>query len=139
MNEKIWDPLRKKYVALTPEESVRQWFINQLNQVMQVPIHMMMSEVSLNLGLKKFRADIIIYDKCLKPLVVVECKKPEVNLNNKVLEQTIAYNLVLDVRYIIITNGRKTFICEKSSSSEKSYEFLQAYPSYEQMLAAVNL
>ena len=96
----IWDPLRKKEVALTPEEEVRQWCIGVLNGSLGVPLHMMMSEASFKLGEKKFRADIIVYDRDLRPIVVVECKRPEVELSNDVLDQAIRYNMVLDVRYI---------------------------------------
>ena len=76
----IWDPLRKKEVALTPEEHVRQWFIGVLTQQMSVPQHLMMSEAGFKLGDKQFRADILVYDRQAKPLMVVECKRPEVEL-----------------------------------------------------------
>ena len=67
----IWDPLRKKEVALTPEERVRQWFIGVLSQQMEVPLHMMMSEAGFKLGGKQFWADVIVYDRIASPLVVV--------------------------------------------------------------------
>ena len=134
MTEKIWDPLRKKYVASTPEEDVRQWFISQMKEGMQIPLHMMMSEVGLTLGKKKFRADIIVYDRSLNPLMIVECKKSDITLDQKVIDQTVTYNLILDVKYIVITNGRQTYILKKSSSKERSYEFLQTCPTYLQML-----
>lgn len=127
----IWDPLRKKDVSLTPEERVRQWCICLLNRQMSVPMHMMMSEVGFKLGEKQFRADIIIYDRAAKPLAVVECKRPEVQINTTVLEQAVRYNMVLDVKYIIITNGLKTFIFEKK---EGRYEPLNSAPDYEKML-----
>ena len=107
----VWDPLRKKEVALTPEEHVRQWFIGLLHNLMHVPMHMMMSEVAFKLGAKNFRADILVYDRNASPLAVVECKRPETAVDSQVLDQAIRYNMVLDVRYIFITNGKKTFIC----------------------------
>ena len=70
----IWDPLRKKEVALTPEERVRQWCIGVLAGQIQVPMHLMMSEAGFKLGGKQFRADIIVYDRNVQPLMVVECK-----------------------------------------------------------------
>ena len=85
----IWDPLRRKEVALTPEERVRQWFIGVLSQNMDVPMHMMMSEAGFKLGGKQFRADIIVYDRSACPLIVVECKRPEVELTQDVLDQAI--------------------------------------------------
>lgn len=127
----IWDPLRKKEVALTPEEKVRQWFISVLAQRMEVPAHMMMSEAGFKLGEKQFRADILVYDRSAKPLMVVECKRPEVELTTAVLDQAVRYNMVLNVRYIVITNGNNTFIC---SRNESGYSFIQSLPKYNEMI-----
>lgn len=126
----IWDPLRKKEVARTPEEVVRQWFIGVLNSNFNVPLHMMMSEAGLKLGDKQFRADILVYDRRMQPLVIVECKRPEVELTQEVLDQAIRYNMVLDVKYIIITNGTKTYICGKQDGG---YAFMKALPTYNEM------
>lgn len=104
----IFDPLRKKNVALTPEEKVRQWCIGVLAQSLHVPMHMMMSEVGFRLGGKQMRCDIMVYDRQVRPLMVVECKRPEVELTGEVLDQAIRYNMVLDVKYLVITNGTRT-------------------------------
>lgn len=126
----IWDPLRKKEVALTPEERVRQWCIGVLNKNLEVPLHMMMSEAGFKLGGKQFRADILVYDRTAAPLAVVECKRPEVDLTQEVLDQAIRYNMVLDVKYMIITNGTKTYICRKQ---ENGYVFIDTVPKYNEM------
>ncbi len=126
----IWDPLRKKDVARTPEEIVRQWFIGVLNANMKVPMHMMMSEAGLKLGGKQFRADIIVYDRKAQPLAVVECKRPEVDLNQDVLDQAVRYNMVLNVKFIIITNGTKTYICRRQGDR---YGFVDTVPTYNEM------
>lgn len=133
MTEKgtIWDPLRKKEVALTPEERVRQWCIGVLSESLDVPMHMMMSEAGFKFGNKQFRADIIVYDRSLRPLVVVECKRPEVELTQEVLDQAVRYNMVLDVRYMIITNGHRTCVCEKG---EGGYRFISNVPKYNEMI-----
>ena len=133
MNERqtIWDPLRKKDVALTPEEHVRQWCIGILSGTMHVPLHMMMSEAGFRLGQKQFRADILVYDRSAQPLMVVECKRPEVELTQEVLDQAIRYNMALDVRYMMITNGTRTFICVKK---ENGYMFMDKVPIYNEML-----
>ena len=131
MKTHVWDPLRKKEVALTPEERVRQWCIGVLKEQMKVPEHMMMSEAGFKLGEKQFRADILVYDRQARPLVVVECKRPEVEMTQEVLDQAIRYNMVLDVKYMIITNGTKTVICQKG---ENGYKFISHVPDYEQML-----
>ena len=127
----IWDPLRKKEVALTPEERVRQWFIGVLSGEMGVPVHMMMSETAFKLGDKQFRADILVYDRSAKPLMVVECKRPEVDLGKEVLDQAVRYNMVLNVRYIAVTNGTRTYICRKS---DDGYGFIDCIPKYEEMI-----
>lgn len=127
----IWDPLRKKEVALTPEERVRQWCIGVLNKSLEVPLHMMMSEAGFKLGGKQFRADILIYDRAAKPLAVVECKRPEVELTQEVLDQAVRYNMVLNVKYLIITNGTKTYILKKEGSG---YIFMNSVPQYNDMV-----
>ena len=134
--KQIWDPLRKKEVALTPEERVRQWFIGFMVRSMKIPAHMMMSEVGFKLGQKQFRADILVYDRQARPLAVVECKRPEVQLGKEVLMQAVRYNMVLDVRYIIITNGMATFMFRKKGhEASEGYGPVEKVPVYEEMLA----
>ena len=87
--ELIWDPLRKREVTATPEERVRQWFIVQLRDAFGVPEHMMRSEVGFRFGGKPYRADILVYGRDAAPLLVVECKRPDVALTPAVLEQAI--------------------------------------------------
>lgn len=131
-NGQIWDPLRHKEVAATPEEIVRQWFITVLRDEMGVPQHMMMSEAKLNLGRKVWRADILVYNRQAEPLVIVECKRPDVQLNNEVLQQAIRYNLVLNVKCIVITNGKSTIVAAQKNGK---FEFLQKLPSYEEIIS----
>ena len=131
----IWDPLRKKDVVLTPEEKVRQWCIGVLASGVGVPMHMMMSEVGFKLGETQFRADIIVYDRQARPLAVVECKRPEVELSREVLDQAVRYNMVLNVAYMIITNGRQTFACRRMETDGKlHYSFIDTVPSYNEMI-----
>ena len=131
----VFDPLRKKEVALTPEERVRQWIIGVLGQQLAVPMHMMMSEAGFKLGAKQFRADVLIYDRKATPLAVVECKRPEVELTREVLDQAIRYNMVLNVPYIFITNGTRTLICRRWERDGRSgYEFIDKAPTYSEML-----
>lgn len=129
----VWDPLRKKEVALTPEEKVRQWFIEYLHTDMKVPMHMMMSEAAISLGAKRFRADIVIYGRNAAPVAVIECKRPEVTLDKEVLMQAIRYNMVLNVKYIIVTNGRSTHICERKADGS-GYVFTGRAPQYDEMI-----
>ena len=127
----IWDPLRKKSVKNTPEEAVRQWFIGVLHQGMGVPEHMMGSEVALQHAGKQYRADVLVYGRDAKPLMIVECKRPEVTLDQAVVDQALRYNNELNVRYIVITNGAKTFIFQRT---EGGWQFMQKAPLWEEML-----
>ena len=130
--EMIYDPLRKKEVPLTPEERVRQWFIELLRDSAGVPLHQMMSEVALQYGSgKNWRADIVIFGRGAVPMGIVECKRPDVELTKEVLEQALRYNAVLNVPYLFLTNGHLTYICRRSGSG---YEFLDKAPVYEEML-----
>ena len=126
----LWDPLRRKEVAATPEERVRQWFIVQLRDVFKVPMHMMMSECALMFGGKRYRADILVYDRKGAPLAVVECKRPSVNLDAQVVEQAMRYNAVLGVRYIILTNGNLTYLYRLEAGR---FVPCPTIPSYEEM------
>ena len=127
----VWDPLRKKEVTLTPEERVRQWCIGVLASQMQVPMHMMMSEAGFKLGDKQYRADVLVYDRKAQPLMVVECKRPEVELTQEVLDQAVRYNMALNVRYMIITNGTRTYICQRQGDR---FVFIENVPTYNEML-----
>lgn len=133
MNDRkvIWDPLRKKEVALTPEERVRQWCIGVLSTQCGVPLHMMMSEAGFKLGGKQFRADLIVYDRKAQSVMVVECKRPEVRIDQAVIDQAVRYNMVLNVKYILVTNGTATYICRKG---ESRYDFIDHVPDYNEMI-----
>ena len=130
-SEYIWDPLRKKSVKNTPEEAVRQWFISVLHEGMKVPEHMMGSEVAFSHAGKDYRADVVVYDRQAQPLMIVECKRPEVKLDQAVVDQALRYNNELNVRYITITNGEKTFIFQRK---DDGWEFMQRAPLWEEML-----
>ena len=127
----IWDPLRKKSVRNTPEEAVRQWFISAvLHEGMGVPEHMMGSEVALTHAGKQYRADIVVWNRSARPLMIVECKRPEVTLDQEVVDQAIRYNKELDVKYIVITNGVKTFMFERV---DDGFEFVQKAPQWSEI------
>ena len=129
--ELIWDPLRKREVAATPEERVRQWFIVQLRDAFGVPEHMMNSEVGFKFGAKSWRADILVYDRAGQPLAVVECKRPDVALDAHVIEQAMRYNSVLGVRFLFVTNGKMTYLYGLKGDT---FVPLDRIPSFEEML-----
>lgn len=127
----IWDPLRRKEVTATPEEQVRQWFILQLQEVFKVPVHMMKSEVGFKFGDKRYRADILVYDRDLRPLAVVECKRPDVSIDAAVIEQSMRYNSVLGVHFIILTNGNLTYLYKLKDGT---FVPCETVPDYNEML-----
>ena len=135
--ETIYDPLRRRDVPLTPEERVRQWFIDLLHKSAGVPMHQMMSEVAMEYGAgKKWRADIVVYGRAGVPLAIVECKRPDVEVTRDVLEQALRYSAVLQVPFLFLTNGHLTYICRKDRGpdGEVKYGFLDKAPLYEEML-----
>ncbi len=103
----IFDLIRKKYVALTPEEWVRQHAVRFLHEELGVPLGMMVLEKKLVLNRLGKRADILVYGLDRNARLLVECKAPEVRLNQKVFEQIARYNLVLRVPFLLVTNGIK--------------------------------
>lgn len=131
MIEQIFDPLRKKSVAATDEERVRQWFIRELLDTADVPRHLMMSEAGFRFGSKQYRADILIFNREGQPLAIVECKRPDVGITASVAEQAMRYNAVLSVRFIFLTNGNTTFIFKRSEETFKPFDH---FPSFEEML-----
>lgn len=131
MKAKVFDPLRRIEVPLTPEEQVRQWFIGILIEHSKVPRSLMNSEVAFNLGGKQYRADILIWDRNARPLALVECKQPSVTLNNDVLDQAICYDMALNLRWIILTNGKKTIVLRKNDGKFVNVNFI---PDYETMV-----
>lgn len=105
----IFDPVRKKYVALTPEEWVRQHIIQYLEKEKLVPLHMMASERGLSINRMTKRFDLVVYNLSGKPAAIVECKAPAVALAEDVFFQIARYNLALKVKYLLVTNGLQHF------------------------------
>lgn len=126
----IFDPLRKKRVALTPEEQVRQFFIGWLNKECKYPLALMASEYAITYNKQRFRCDIVCFNRALQPQVIVECKAPDVKLTSSVVEQITRYNMVLKVKHLIITNGHETYIC-RYNEPENRYEFVKEFPIFE--------
>lgn len=104
----IFDEIRKKWVRLTPEEWVRQNFIQFLLQVKQYPASVIAVEKEIRLGELKKRCDLVVY-KEHKPWIIIECKEQDVPLTESVLQQSLRYNITLQVAIILITNGTSSF------------------------------
>lgn len=127
----LYDPLRHRQVADTPEERVRQWLIGELAGTFGVPSHLMMSEAGLQGGAKSYRADILIWDRSGQPLAVVECKRPDVPLSAAVARQAMRYDSVLSVAWIILSNGGSTLVFRRTGDMFVPYPSI---PQYDTML-----
>lgn len=124
----IRDVIRNKYVALTPEEWVRQHVIHYLMGEKRYPRTWIAVEREIDLyGLKR-RFDIVCYDRQGKPYLLVECKAPGVVLSQTVFDQAFRYNLVLDAPYVAVTNGIAHY-CGKLNE-DKTFSFLPDFPSF---------
>lgn len=129
---KIFDILRRKYFVITPEEWVRQHFIHFLIDHKGYPVSLLANEVALSVGDKVIRADSVLYDKHLSPRMIIEYKAPHIKLTQKVFDQISAYNLLLHVDYLIVSNGIETYIC-KMDYAQQNYVFLETVPDYKSL------
>ena len=111
--EFIFDALRKKWLLLTPEEWVRQNFIQYMIRVKNYPSSLIATEKEIQLGELKKRFDILMYDSKHQPWMMIECKGPDIKLNDAVLQQILRYNISVPVSLIIITNGKLTYGWQK--------------------------
>ncbi len=125
----IFDILRRKYVALTPEEWVRQHFVHYLIEHKNYPTSLLANEVKLQVGDKTLRADSVLYDTNLRPRMIVEYKAPTIKLTQKVFDQISIYNMLLKVDYLIVSNGMESYCCKMDYES-RGYTFLKEVPDY---------
>jgi hypothetical protein len=124
--ELIFDDVRKQWLLLTPEEWVRQNFLNYLINVKRCPASLIAVEREIHLGELKKRCDIVVY-KDAKPWMIVECKEMSVKLSDPVLKQILNYNIALDVSFLIITNGKETY---GLNLKEKGSKWLDEVPPF---------
>ena len=101
----IFDFIRKKWLILSPEEWVRQHVLNYLVQEKKYPSSSISIEKELSLNDLKKRYDIVVFNKHLKPILIVECKAPYIELDESVVEQALRYNRVIKAELLMITNG----------------------------------
>lgn len=130
--QQVFDPLRQRWVALTPEEWVRQHFIHWLTTELNYPTQLLANEVRLRIGQKELRADSVLYDTALQPRMIIEYKAPHVAITQKVFNQIMAYNMELHAKYLVISNGLAHYCC-KLSEDGKKYLFLDHIPSYKNL------
>ncbi|CAN5702746.1 type I restriction enzyme HsdR N-terminal domain-containing protein [soil metagenome] len=121
--EFIFDEIRKKWVRLTPEEWVRQHFIQYLLQKKNYPASIIAVEKEIKLGDLKKRCDIVVY-KSHVPWMIIECKEQDVVLNDAVLQQTLRYNITLQVAILVVTNGSLSYAFSIDKEGAKELDSL---------------
>ena len=126
---KIFDVLRNKFVALTPEEWVRQHFVHFLMNHKGYPKGLLANEMELRIGEKRMRCDTVLYDKQLQPRMIIEYKAPTIQIQQKTFDQIAVYNLLLHADFLIVSNGLQHYCCQMDYVS-RSYRFLQEIPDY---------
>lgn len=128
----IFDFLRRKYVALTPEEWVRQHFTHYLVEQKGYPRGLMANEMELRLGEKRLRCDTLLYNRNLQPQMIIEYKAPTIQLQQRVFDQITAYNMLLHVDYLVVSNGLQHYCC-RMDYEHHSYTFLRDIPHYTEL------
>jgi hypothetical protein len=128
----IFDFLRRKYVALTPEEWVRQHFTHYLVEQKGYPRGLMANEMELRLGEKRLRCDTLLYNRSLQPQMIIEYKAPTIQLQQRVFDQITAYNMLLHVDYLVVSNGLQHYCC-RMDYEHHSYAFLRDIPHYTEL------
>ncbi len=127
----IFDMIRKKFVDATPEEWVRQHIIHFLIEERQVPSSMISVEKQLILNNTKRRTDIVVFNSFLKPMLIIECKAPEVEINQLTINQALRYNTELKVPAIFLSNGLQHIFLKLESAGP---QILKEVPFYESLL-----
>jgi len=129
----VFDPFRSKYLVLTPEEEVRQLFARFLIEERDYPVSRMATEYSLRLNKMAKRCDILVFDRQVNPVVLVECKSPDVRIRQEVFDQVARYNVVFRVSYLLVTNGLKHY-CARVDFESGRVEFLEDIPRYTEVI-----
>lgn len=126
----IFDAIRKKYLVLTPEEWVRQNFIQYLINEKQFPKSLIAIEAGLKYNQLQKRLDVLVYDKQGAPHLIIECKAPEVKITQDVFDQVARYNFIFKAKYLVVTNGLQHFCCEMNYT-DNSFQYIEQIPAFE--------
>lgn len=130
----VWDEFRNKRIKLTPEEWVRQHFLHYLVRDYAYPKGFIGVELGINVNRLNRRCDAVVFDETGLPLMIIECKAPNVPLTEKTLHQVASYNFKLQVNWLLLTNGLQTVVCY-INAMENSIDFLEEIPSYNEIKA----
>lgn len=125
----IYDPIRKQYMVLAPEEMIRQLLVQHLIEGCGYPASRIAVECGLHVNGMQRRCDVLVYTPQAQPWLLIECKAPKVRLDQAVFEQIAAYNQVYQVPYLMVTNGATSYCCVMDYTTG-TYRFLEALPGY---------
>lgn len=128
----VFDPLRKRFVALTPEEWVRQHFTAYLISQMHYPSGLLANEMSITFGTMSRRCDTVLFGTDRQPRMIIEYKAPHVELTQKVFEQITRYNMVLHTPWLIVSNGMRHICCSVDYDNNK-VTFIDHIPDYSEL------
>ncbi len=128
----IFDVIRKKYVALTPEEWVRQHFVHYLIEHKGYPAALMANEMAITLNGMTRRCDSVLYDTKLQPKMIIEYKAATVPITQQVFQQICSYNFVLKVKWLIVSNGLQHYCCYLHPETQQ-FTFVKGIPFYEEL------
>ena len=129
----IFDNIRKKFLILTPEEWVRQHFVSYLVYELGYPSSLIAIEMGISFNNLKRRCDAVIYDRKGVPVMIIECKAPDINISQDTFDQIARYNMKLKVPWLIVTNGEHHYICRVDFVNKK-YDFHREIPRFENLV-----
>ncbi len=125
----IFDVIRKKFIVLTPEEWVRQNFIQYLKSEKKYPSSLMAVEKKIIINQNQRRFDLVIYAKTGQPLLIAEFKAPNIKITQETFDQVVRYNMALKVKNVVVSNGMQHFACE-INYEKNSYSYLKEIPAF---------
>lgn len=125
----VFDPVRKKWLKLTPEEHVRQYILQFLLQRLQYPASLIAVEKKILVGKMNKRFDIVVFDRSYRPWMLIECKEPQVPISEQTLFQLLQYNRTLSCKYWVLSNGHETFCAE--ADTDMNITWLNTLPTYQ--------
>lgn len=129
----VYDMLRGRWVLLTPEEWVRQHFVHFLADTLGYPRSMMANEIGITLNSTSRRCDTVVYARDLTPLMIIEYKAPTVKIDRGVFDQIVRYNIVLQVPYLVVSNGMEHY-CFRVDRATGRCTFLSSVPAYDALM-----
>jgi hypothetical protein len=124
----VYDPIRKKWLILTPEEHVRQYIMGYITSVLKYPFALIAAEKAIMVGSRNKRFDVVIYDRNHKPWMLIECKSPDVPVSSDTLMQLLSYQTTLQTQYWVLTNGHQTFCADATDIS--NIQWLSDLPEF---------